>query len=155
LLISPLVILRTPTDIFPEIDIPVVSVIWNYNGLSATEMERRVTSGYERYMTTAVDNVSHIESQTVSGRSIIKVFFQPGASIALAMAQISAASQGYIRFLPPGMSPAGLLVYSASTVPILQLGLGGQDLSEQELNDLAMTYVRPVLIRIPGVQIPF
>jgi len=102
LLLSPLVIFKTPTDIFPEINIPVISVIWNYSGLPAIEMEHRIVSAFERSLTTTVDNIEHIESQTVNGRSIIKVFFQPGASVNLAISQVTAISQTSLRGMPPG-----------------------------------------------------
>ena len=123
ILISPLVISRTPTDIFPEINIPVVSIVWNYSGLSATDIEARIVSGYERSLTTTVDNIEHIESQTEEGRSIIKVYYQPNAKIATAIAQITAISASALRGMPPGTQPPLVITYSASTVPIMQLGL--------------------------------
>jgi CzcA family heavy metal efflux pump len=155
LLISPLVISRTPTDIFPEINIPVVSIVWNYAGLSPTDMEQRIVSGYERSLTTTVDNIQHVESQTEEGRSIIKVFFQSGANIATAIAQITAISQTAIRAMPPGTNPPLVITYSASTVPILQLGLRGNGLSEQELNDLSVNFVRNRMATIPGSATPY
>ena len=132
-LMSPIVLQRTPTDVFPNIDIPVVSVCWNYTGLSPQLMEDRIVSPYLRFLTTVVDNVEHTESQTVGGRSIIKVFFQPEADVHVAVTQITALSQTMIRQLPPGISPPLIITYSASSVPILQLGMRGQGLSEQEL----------------------
>ncbi len=155
ILISPLVITRTPTDIFPEINIPVVSIVWNYSGLSATDIEARIVSGYERSLTTTVDNIQHVESQTEEGRSIIKVYFQPAAKIATATAQITAISATAIRSMPPGTSPPLVITYSASTVPIMQLGLRGDGLSEQELNDLAVNFVRNRLAAIPGAATPY
>jgi CzcA family heavy metal efflux pump len=155
ILISPLVITRTPTDIFPEINIPVVSIIWNYSGLSPTDMEQRIVSGYERTLTTTVDNIQHVESQTEEGRSIIKVYFQTGANIATAISQITAISQTAIRTMPPGTTPPLVITYSASTVPILQLGLRGDGLSEQELNDLAVNFVRNRMATIPGSATPY
>ena len=155
ILISPLVITRTPTDIFPEINIPVVSIVWNYSGLSPTDMEQRIVSGYERSLTTTVDNIQHVESQTEEGRSIIKVYFQSGAEIGKAIAQITAISQTAIRSMPPGTTPPLVITYSASTVPILQLGLRGDGLSEQELNDLAVNFVRNRMATIPGSATPY
>src|SRR5580698_4032782 len=155
ILISPLVITRTPTDIFPEINIPVVSIIWNYTGLSPTDMEQRIVSGYERTLTTTVDNIQHVESQTEEGRSIIKVYFQPGADIGVAISQATAISQTAIRSMPPGTNPPLIIRYSASTVPILQLGLRGDGLSEQELNDLAVNFVRNRMATIPGSATPY
>src|SRR5580658_7301967 len=142
LLISPLVIQRTPTDIFPEINIPVVSIVWNYGGLSPTDIEQRIVSGYERSLTTVVNDIEHVESQTMEGRSIIKVYFQPHANVALAIAQITAISTTAIRSMPPGTNPPLVITYSASTVPIMQLGLRGEGLSEQELNDIAVNFLR-------------
>jgi multidrug efflux pump subunit AcrB len=155
LLLSPLVIWKTPTDIFPEINIPVISVIWNYAGLPAIEMEHRIVSSFERTLTTTVDNIEHIESQTVNGRSIIKVFFQPGASVNLAISQVTAISQTAIRGMPPGTNPPLIITYSASTVPILQLGLTGNGLSEQQLNDIGVNFIRNRLAEIPGSATPY
>jgi len=155
LLLSPLVITRTPTDIFPEINIPVVSIIWNYSGLPAIEMEHRIVSSFERSLTTTVDNIQHIESQTVNGRSIIKVFFQPKASVNLAISQVTAISQTALRGMPPGTNPPLIITYSASTVPILQLGLTGRGLSEQELNDIGVNFIRNRLATIPGSATPY
>ncbi len=155
LLISPLVIQRTPTDIFPEINIPVVSIIWNYGGLSPTDIEQRIVSGFERSLTTTVNDIEHVESQTMEGRSIIKVYFQPHASIATAIAQITAISSTAIHNMPPGTSPPLVITYSASTVPIMQLGLRGEGLSEQQLNDLAVNFVRNRLAVIPGAATPY
>ncbi len=155
LLISPLVIQRTPTDIFPEINIPVVSIIWNYGGLSPSDIESRIVSGYERSLTTTVNDIEHVESQTMEGRSIIKVYFQPHANIATAIAQITAISNTAIRGMPPGTNPPLVIAYSASTVPIMQLGLRGEGLSEQELNDLAVNFVRNRLAVIPGAATPY
>src|SRR5579863_8209889 len=155
ILISPLVITRTPTDIFPEINIPVVSIVWNYPGLSATDMEQRIVSGFGRSLTTTVDNIEHVESQTEEARSIIKVYFQPSAKIATAIAQITAISNTAIHNMPPGTSPPLVITYSASTVPIMQLGLNGEGLSEQELNDLAVNFVRNRLATIPGAATPY
>ena len=155
LMVSPLVILRTPTDIFPNIDIPVIAVVWTYSGLNAEEMEGRMSSVFERNLTTTVNNIEHIESFTVGGRSIIKVFLQPGASVDTANAQITAVSQTAVRQMPPGTTPPFLLTYNASTVPIIQLALSSHTLSEAQLNDLGLNSVRTQLVTIPGAAIPY
>ena len=155
LLMTPIVLQRTPTDVFPNIDIPVASVCWNYAGMSPQQMEDRIVSPYERFMTTVVDNIEHTESQTVAGRAIIKVFFQPGTDVHVAITQITAISQTMIRQLPPGISPPLIITYSASTVPILQLGLKGQGLSEQELFDLGANLVRNQLATVAGAAVPW
>ncbi len=126
ILMTPIVLQRTPTDVFPDIDIPVISVAWNYSGLSPQQMEDRIVSPFERFMTTVVDNIEHTESQTVGGRSVIKSYFQPGTDVHVALTQTSAIAQAMLRQLPPGISSPLLITYSASTVPILQLGLRGQ-----------------------------
>src|ERR1700726_1583089 len=154
-LMSPLVLLRTPTDIFPEINIPVISVAWNYSGFSREQMEDYHVSGFERFWTTAVENIQHIESQTVAGRSVIKIFFQPGADIRMAMSELTAISGSDLRQLPPGISAPIILTYSASTVPIIQLGLRGQGLSEQELFDYGANVVRNQLATVAGAAIPW
>ncbi len=155
LIISPIVILRTPIDIFPNINIPVVAIAWGYTGLNPEEMEGRITSVYERTLTTTVDNIEHIESTTINGQAIIKVFLQPTASLDTANAQITAISQTLLRGLPPGTQPPLIINYSASSVPILQLGLSGKGLSEQQLNDFAVNFVRPQLVTVPGAVIPY
>src|SRR6201998_3864218 len=155
LIASPIVILRTPTDIFPSIDIPVVAVAWTYTGLSPEEMEGRITTVYERVLTTTVDNIEHIESTTVNGTAIVKVFMQPNASIDRANAQVTAVSQTILRQLPPSSLPPLVLDYSASTVPILQLGLSGKNLTEPQLNDIALNFLRTQLVTVPGASIPF
>src|SRR6202167_1039862 len=155
LIISPIVILRTPTDIFPNIDIPVIAVAWQYTGLNPEEMEGRLTSVYERVLTTTVDNIEHIESTTVNGQAIVKIFLQPTASLDTANAQVTAISQAVLRQLPPGTLPPLIINYSASSVPILQLGLSGQGLSEQQLNDMGQNFVRPQLVTVPGAVIPW
>ena len=151
---APVVILRTPTDIFPDIDIPVVSIAWQYTGLDAQELAGRLTTPYEKTLTTLVDNVQHIESTTLDGQAIIKVYLQPGASIDRANAQISSASEFELRSLPPGILPPQIINFSASSVPILQLGLSGQGLSEQQLNDYGLNFIRPQLVTVPGAVIP-
>jgi multidrug efflux pump subunit AcrB len=153
--IGPLTIARTPTDIFPDINIPVVAVIWNYGGLSADEMSNRISSIFERLLTTAVNDVEHVEAQSLRGTAVVKVFFQPGAKIDLAVAQVTAATQAIMRQLPPGITPPFVLNYNASTVPVLQLALSGKQLSEQQLFDLAVNFLRPQLASINGAQIPY
>ena len=155
LILAPVVILRTPTDIFPNIDIPVIGAAFNYSGLNAQEMEERITSIYERSLTTTVNDIEHIESQSINGRAIIKVFFQPGANINAAMAQVSAISQPILRQLPPGTTPPFLLSYNASSVPILQLGLSGRGMSEQALFDYGVNFIRTRLVTINGCTIPY
>jgi len=155
LFITPIVLQRTPTDVFPNIDIPVVAVDWNYTGLSPEQMEDRIVSSFERIMTTTVDNIEHIESQTVGGRSVIKTFFQPGTDIRISIAQLTAISQTVIRSLPNGIAPPLILSYSASTVPILEIGLKGEGLSEQELFDYATNIVRNQMATVPGAAIPW
>jgi multidrug efflux pump subunit AcrB len=154
LILSVVAISRTPTDIFPNIDIPVVAVDWTYTGLNPEELEGRLTSNYERILTTTVDNIQHLESITVNGQAIVKIFLQPGASLDTANAQITAVSQTVLRYLPPGTLPPLIINYSASSVPILQLGLSGKGLSEQQLNDLAQNFLRTQLITVPGAVVP-
>jgi CzcA family heavy metal efflux pump len=155
LILAPVVILRTPTDIFPNINIPVVAVAWQYTGLNPEEVEGRLTSVYERVLTTTVDNIEHIESTTVNGQAIVKIFLQPNASLDTANAQVTAISQAVLRQLPPGTLPPLIINYSASSVPILQLGLSGKGLSEQQLNDMGQNFVRPQLVTVPGAVIPW
>src|SRR5271163_144296 len=155
LILSPVVIMRTPTDIFPSINIPVVAVAWTYTGLSPEETEGRITTVYERVLTTTVDNIEHIESTTVNGTAIVKIYLQPSASIDRANAQITAVSQTILRQLPPGSLPPLILNYNASTVPILQLGLSGKGLTEPQLNDIALNFLRTQLVTIPGAAVPF
>src|SRR5467141_1993343 len=154
LLMSPVVILRTPTDIFPNIDIPVIAVAWQYTGLNPEELEGRITTVYERILTTTVDNIEHIESTTVNGQAIVKIFLQPNSSLENANAQVTAISQTILRQLPPGALPPLIINYSASSVPILQLGLSGKGLSEQQLNDLGVNFIRPQLATIQGASVP-
>jgi multidrug efflux pump subunit AcrB len=155
LILGPLVILRTPTDIFPNINIPVVSVIWNYSGLSAPEMANRIVSGYERGLTTLVNDIEHIESQTLGGISVIKIFFRPSVRIDAAVAQVTAFSQTSIRSMPPGTTPPLVITYNASSVPVMQLALSGQGLSEQQLFDLGNNTIRTQLATVQGAAIPF
>ena len=146
---------RTPTDIFPNIDIPVVSVIWNYNGLVPEQMADRIVSITERNLTTVVDNIEHVESQSLYGVAVVKVFLQPGASIDRAVAQITASSQTQLRQLPAGTTPPLVIAYSASSVPVMQLALSGQGLSEQQLNDYGLNFIRTQLITVPGTSVPY
>jgi CzcA family heavy metal efflux pump len=155
LILSPVMILRTPTDIFPNINIPVVAVAWQYTGMNPEELEGRLTSVYERVLTALVDNVQHIESTTVNGQAIVKIYLQPGASLDTANAQITAGAQTILRQLPPGTLPPLIINYSASSVPILQLGITGEGLSEQQLNDLSQNFLRPQLVTVPGSVIPY
>ncbi|MGC2769540.1 MAG: efflux RND transporter permease subunit [Candidatus Acidiferrum sp.] len=150
-----LAIVRTPTDIFPNIDIPVVSIIWNFNGLPPQEMADRIVSITERNLTTTVDNISHIESESLYGIAVVKVFFQPSVSIDKAIAQITANSQTQLRQLPLGTTPPLIITYSASTVPILQLGLSGKGISEQQLNDYGLNFIRPRLVTVEGAAVPY
>jgi multidrug efflux pump subunit AcrB len=155
LLATPFALLRTPTDIFPEIDIPVVSMIWNYTGLPASEMADRIVSVSERGLTTTVNDIEHIESTALNGIAIVKIFFQPGANVQSAIAQVVSSTQAQIRQMPPGITPPLVIRYSASSIPILQLGLSSPTLSEQELYDAALNQLRPQLITVPGVAVPF
>ncbi|MGB8095838.1 MAG: efflux RND transporter permease subunit, partial [Terracidiphilus sp.] len=155
LIVGVLAIESMPTDIFPNIDIPVVTVVWNFSGLSAQQMAQRIVSNAERGMTVTVNDIDHIESQSVVGRGIIKVFFHPGANIAEAVAQVTAISQVELRSLPPGSVPPFIIQYNASSVPILQLGLAGQGLNEQQLNDLATNTIRVQLATVEGAQEPY
>ena len=153
LIASPVAILRTPTDIFPNINIPVIAVAWQFTGLNPEEMEGRITTGFERVLTTTVDNIEHIESTTVSGQSIVKIFLQPNAHLDTANAQVTAIAQTALRQLPPGVQPPLIINYSASTVPILQLALSG--MSESELNDVGLNFLRTQLVTVPGASIPY
>src|SRR5437899_5721077 len=135
LLMGGLAIFRTPTDIFPNINIPVVSIIWNYNGLVPEDMDARILDVTQRALTTTVDNIEHIESQSLYGIGVVKVFLQPTANIQQGVAKITAVSQTQLNQLPAGTTPHLILAYSASSVPVLQLALSGQNLSEQQLND--------------------
>jgi multidrug efflux pump subunit AcrB len=155
LLASPFVLLRTPTDIFPSINIPVVSIVWQYTGLSAQDIEQRMIYTTERAMTTTVDNIEHIESSSYDGVGVIKLFLQPGASVENGVAQVTAEAQTVLKQLPPGTTPPLVISYSASSVPILQYGISSPKLSEQEIADLALNQIRVGLISVPGVAVPF
>ncbi|MDR1990119.1 MAG: efflux RND transporter permease subunit [Acidobacteriaceae bacterium] len=153
--LGPLAISRTPTDIFPNIDIPVVAAVWNYGGLSAQEMTDRLISNFERSLTTAVNDIEHVESQSLRGISVVKIFMQPGAKVDLAVAQVTAVSQAVLRQMPQGTIPPFILQYNASSVPVLQLALYGNGMAEQQLLDLGMNFLRPQLASVPGAQLPF
>jgi multidrug efflux pump subunit AcrB len=154
LIIGPLTILRMPTDIFPNIDIPVLSVVWSFNGFAADDMTRRITSPYERALTSDVDNIERVESQSMNGVAVVKVFFHAGADINRAMAEASASSQSILRLLPPGTLPPTILAYNASTVPILQLALSSTTLPEQDLYDLGNNFIRTQLATVQGSAVP-
>src|SRR5438045_2247745 len=154
-LATPFALLTMATDIFPEINIPVVSIIWNYNGLSALEMGQRIAGQSERGLTTTVSDIEHIESTSLAGVSVIKVFFQPTANIQTAIAQTVASMQTQVRQLPPGITPPLVIKYSASSIPVIQLGLSSPTLPEQAVFDTAINVLRPQLITIPGVAVPF
>src|SRR4029079_11344623 len=155
LMVGPLTIARTPTDIFPNINIPVVTIVWNYGGLSADEMSNRIVSIYERNLTTTVNDIEHVESQSLRGIAVVKVFLQPGAKIDLALAQVTASAQSNLRQLPSGTQPPFILTYNASTVPVLQLALSGKGLSEQQLFDIGVNFLRTQLASVNGAQTPY
>ena len=154
LVLAPVVILGTAVDIFPSINIPVIAVAWGYSGLNPEEMEGRITTFFERSATTTIDNIEHIESTTINGRALIKIFLQPGANVDTANAQVTASAQSVVRMMPSGTTPPLVMDYDASTVPILQLSLSGDGMSEQQLNDLASNFLRIQLVSVPGVSIP-
>ena len=146
---------RMPTDIFPEIDIPVIAVVWNYSGMSPDEMEQRIVGNFERVLVSTVNDIGHIESQSLSGIGVVKIFLQPGAKIEAATAQITASAQGVLRNMPVGTTPPLIIRYSASNVPIVQVSLGSDTLSEQQLFDLAANGIRPGMGTVPGAQVPY
>ncbi len=154
LIFGPLAALRTPTDIFPDIGIPVIAVVWTYRGLSPDDMSGRVVYYYERQLSTSVNDIEHIESQSLPGIGIVKIFFQPGVDIRTATAQVTSLSQTVLKQMPPGITPPLILNYNASTVPILQLALSRPQLSEQRLCDLGQNFIRPALASVPGAAIP-
>src|SRR5881394_1704612 len=155
LLLTPFVLLNTPTDIFPAINIPVISVIWQYTGLDAQEVEQRIVYNHERSLSATVNDIEHIESSSYNGVGVIKVFLQPGASVDAGVAQITAVAQTILRLLPPGQQPPLIIRYNASTVPILQYGVSSEKLSEQELYDLAQNQVRVGLSTVLGAAVPW
>jgi multidrug efflux pump subunit AcrB len=155
MIIGPLAALRMPTDIFPEIRIPVIAVAWQYTGLPPEQMTGRISTLFQRALTTTVNDIEHIESNSYAGISIVKIFFQPGVDVAVANAQVTAICQVVVRQMPPGITPPLILNYNAATVPILQLALSGKGLSEQNLFDLGINTVRPPLVTVPGAAMPF
>ena len=155
IILTPITILRTPTDIFPNIDIPVVSVVWFYTGMSPSDMSDRIVANSERGITTTVNDIEHMESQSVNGLGVIKVFFRPGTNIQGAIAQITAICQTTVRGLPPGTTPPLIISYSASTTPIIQLGLSSKTLPEQQLFDLGQNFLRNYLATVPGAATPY
>ena len=154
LLFGPLAILRTPVDIFPDIRLPVVSIVWTYGGLPPGEISDRITTYFERQTTTVVNDIDHIESQSLPGVAVVKIFFHPNVRIEAAIAQVTAISQTVLKLLPPGITPPVILSYNASSVPILQLALSSDKLSEQQLFDLSNNFIRPQLAEVEGAAVP-
>ncbi|WP_175760347.1 efflux RND transporter permease subunit [Burkholderia anthina] len=154
-LATPLALMRTPVDVLPAVNIPVISVIWSYNGFSAQDMTNRITAVHERILTTTVNNIQHIESTSLPGIAVVKVFLQPGANVQTAIAQTVSSAQAIVRQMPQGATPPLVITYSASSIPVIQLGLSSKTLSEQSLADIALNFLRPQLITVRGAQIPF
>ena len=155
LIIGPLAALRTPTDIFPDIRIPVIGVVWQYTGLPPDQMAGRITTPFQRALTTTVNDIEHIVANSYNGFGIVKIFFQPNVDIRTANAQVTAISQTLIKAMPPGATPPLILNYSASTVPIIQVALSGEGLTEQNLADLGINQLRTPLVTVPGAAIPY
>src|SRR5947207_6661944 len=155
LIMGPLAALRTPTDIFPDIRIPVIGVVWQYTGLPPDQMAGRITTQFQRTLTTTVNDIDHIVANSYNGFGIVKIFFQPNVDIRIANAQVTAVSQTLIKQMPPNATPPLILNYNASTVPIIQLALSGQGMTEQQLADTGLNVVRTPLVTIPGAAIPF
>jgi CzcA family heavy metal efflux pump len=155
ILLTPVVLMRTPTDIFPEINIPVITLVWTYTGLEPQEMEQRITSNSERSVTTLVNDVEHIESQSLNGISVVKIYFQPTANVQVALAQTTAIAQTILKSLPPGTTPPLVAIFSASTVPVIQIGLTSDSLSEQQLFDFGNNFIRTQLATVQGAALPF
>src|SRR6266853_1915442 len=155
LIIGPLAALRTPTDIFPDIRIPVIGVVWGYTGLPPDQMAGRITTPFQRALTTTVNDIEHIVANSYNGFGIVKIFFQPNVDIRTANAQVTAISQTLLKQLPPGATPPLILNYSASTVPIIQLALSGDGLTEQNLADIGINQLRTPLVTVPGAAIPY
>src|SRR3984885_10732844 len=147
-------IVTMPVDIFPYIDIPILSVIYQYNGLSPEEMANRIVTGFERGLTTSVNDIEHIESQSYNGVSVIRVYFYPGARIELAQAQVVANAESNLRGMPPGIFPPNILKYDVSTVPVLQIGFGSPTMSEDQITDYCNQFIRTRLAVIQGATIP-
>src|ERR1700728_241297 len=146
--------LMTPTDIFPNINIPVISVVWTYSGLLPDDMSGRVIYYYERTLTAQVNDIEHVESQSLPGYGVVKIFFQKTVNISAALAQVTAASQTVLKLLPAGITPPYVLSYNAATVPILQLALSSQQLPEMKLFDLGQNFIRPQLATVAGAAVP-
>jgi multidrug efflux pump subunit AcrB len=155
ILLTPVALQRTPVDIFPEINIPVVALVWNYSGLEPQEMEQRITGNVERGITTLVNDVEHIESQSLSGLGLIKIYFHPGSNVQTALAQTTAICQTFLRGLPPGTTPPLIIIYSASTVPVLQIGLTSDTMTEQQIFDASNIYIRTRLATVQGASMPW
>ena len=155
LIIGVLAAIRTPVDIFPNIGVPVIATAWNYQGLSPGDMSGRIITPFERVLTTTVNDIDHIESTSLPGIGVVKIYFQPGADIRTATAQVTSVSQTVLRQLPPGVTPPLILNYNASTVPIVQLALSGKGLSEGQMFDTAINQIRPGLVTVPGAAIPY
>jgi len=155
LIIGPFAASRTPVDIFPEIRIPVIAALWQYTGLPPAEMAGRMVTQFERALTTTVNDIEHIEANSYTGVGIVKLFFQPGADIRTANAQVTAISQTLLKNMPPGSVPPLILNYNASTVPIIQLALSGKGLPEQTLFDLGLNFVRVPIVTVPGAAMPY
>ena len=154
LLFGVLAAIRTPTDIFPNIGIPVVSVVWTYNGLPPDDMSGRVVYYFERSVTTQVNDISHMESQSLPGYGIVNIYFQPSVNINAALAQVTASAQTVLKLLPAGITPPYVLRFNASSVPILQIAVSSKTLPEQTLFDYAQNFIRPQLASVPGAAIP-
>src|SRR5215472_18805894 len=155
LLLTPLVIWRMPVDVLPDIDIPVISVVWNYSGMAPDEMADRIVTNSERGLTITVYDIEHMESQSLNGIGVIKIFFQPTVNIQTALAQTTAMCQTMLRGLPPGTQPPLIITYSASSTPIVQLGLSSKTLPEQQLFDLGQNFLRTQLATVPGAATPY
>src|SRR3979409_1083335 len=155
MIVGPLAALRTPVDIFPDIRIPVIAIIWSYTGFHPKSMAGRIVTQSQRARTTTVNDIEHLEATSYNGLGIIKVFFQPNVDIRIANAQVTSVMQTQLKQLPPGETPPLILHYNASTVPIIQLALSGSGLSEQQLADIGLNTVRTPLVTVPGAAIPF
>ena len=155
MILGPLAIVNMPVDIFPNINIPVVTMLWSYTGFSPEQMASRIVTLSERSLTTTVNDIEHTESNSLNGIAVVKIFFQPGVNIGNAVAQVTAIAQAQLRQLPPGTTPPLVIQYNASSVPIIQLGLSGQGLSEMQLNDYGLNFIRTQLVTVPGAGIPY
>src|ERR1700744_2856746 len=154
LIFGTLAAIRTATDIFPDIKIPVIAVVWTYRGMSPDDRPGHVIYYYERQLSSSVNDIEHIESQSLTGIGIVKIFFQPGVDIRTATAQVTSLSQTVLKQMPPGITPPLILNYNASTVPILQLALSSPQMTEQQLFDAGQNFIRPALATVPGTAIP-